>query len=139
MKKWILARLVLTLLLIAMTGLLTAAGPAPTPNVTFTLVSGLPETMRVGDTATVVILVASDQPFIFAQALPTEYFPGRGVVGNRGDHEPGGTSTQLEVTFTAKGSTAKFGGAVPVSVVAGARYQGGVTMSQRFDFMVNVP
>ena len=97
--------------------------------------SGRPRLQCFGE----LIEVTSDQPFIFAQALPTEYFPGRGVVGNRGDHEPGGTSALLEVTFTAKGSTAKFGGAVPVSVVAGARYQGGVTMSQRFDFMVNVP
>jgi hypothetical protein len=137
MYKRILSFLCLTFLLVLMTGALTAA--APMPQATFTLVSGLPETMNVGESATVVIQVDSDQPFIFAAALPTEYFPGRGVVAKGGDHGEGGTSTLLEVTFTAKGSTAKFGGAVPVSVVAGARYQGGVTITHSFDFMVNVP
>jgi len=137
MTKRIFSFLVLTVLLVLMTGVLTAA--APVPVTTFTLVSGLPETMNVGESYTVVILVESDQPFTFAQALPTAYFPGRGVVGNKGDHAPGGTSALLEVTFTAKGSTAKFGGAVPVAVVAGARYQGGATMTQSFDFLVNVP
>lgn len=137
MAKRLLSIFGLTVLSVLLTGLLTAAAPAPV--VTFTLVSGLPATMNVGDSATVVIQVDSDQPFIFAQALPTEFFPGRGVVANRGDHEPGGTSALLEVTFTAKSSTAKAGGPVPVSVVAGARYQGGVTISQRFDFFVTVP
>lgn len=129
--------LALTVLLVLLTGVLTAAAPVPHP--VFTQVSGLPETMNVGDTATVVIQVESDQPFVFAGALPTAYFPGRGVVANQGDHARGGTSATLEVTFTAKGSTAEFGGAVPVSVVAGVRYKGGVTISQSFDFMVNVP
>lgn len=137
MSKRFFSLLGLTLLLALMTGLLTAAAPAPVT--TFTLVQGLPETMNVGESYTVVVLVESDQPFTFAQALPTAFFPGRGVVGNKGDHAPGGTSALLEVTFTAKGSTAKFGGAVPVSVVAGARYAGGATVSQRFDFFVTVP
>ncbi len=137
MFKRILSIFGLVALMALMTGVLTAA--APMPNTTFTLVQGLPPTMNVGDTATVIIQVTSDQPFTFAQALPTAFFPGRGVVGNKGDHAAGGTSALLEVTFTAKGPTAKFGGAVPVSVVAGARYQGGVTMSKQFDFFVNVP
>jgi hypothetical protein len=137
MSKRFLFILGLMMLMVLMTSILTAAAPMPTT--TFTLVSGLPEVMNVGESYTVVVRVDSNQPFIFAQALPTAYFPGRGVVGNKGDHAPGGTSALLEVTFTAKGSTAKFGGAVPVSVVAGARYQGGVTVSQRFDFFVSVP
>lgn len=127
----------LTILLLLMTSALPVGAAAPTT--TFTLVSGLPETMNVGESYTVVVQVDSDQPFIFAQALPTAFFPGRGVVANKGDHASGGTSALLEVTFTAKGSTAQFGGAVPVSVVAGARYKGGVTMTERFDFFVNVP
>jgi len=137
MLKRILSFLVLAVLLVLMTGALTAA--APMPQTTFTLVSGLPDSMNIGDSATVVIQVTSDQPFNFAAALPDVYFPGRGVVAHGGDHQPGGTSATLQVTFIAKSSTAKFGGEVPVSVVAGARYPGGLTVSQSFDFMVNVP
>ena len=128
-------------LMLLLTGEVAAAALAPaTPNVTFTLVSGLPETMNVGDTATVVVQVTSDQKFNFAQMLPNFYFPGRGVVAVQGgDHAGGGTSATLEITFTAKESTADLGGAIPVSVIAGARYKGGYTASQQFDFSVNVP
>ncbi|MBI2332078.1 MAG: hypothetical protein HYU84_07970 [Chloroflexi bacterium] len=131
----------LLVLMVLLTGVLTAAAPPPsTPNVTFTLISGLPATMNVGDTATVVVQVTSDQEFNFAQMLPTFYFPGRGVVAVQGgDHAGSGTSATLEITFTAKDSTADLGGAIPVSVVAGARYKGGYTASQQFDFMVTVP
>jgi len=128
----------LFVLIALLTGALTAA--APIPNVTFTLVSGLPSTMNVGDTATVVVQVTSDQEFNFAQMLPTFYFPGRGVVAIQGgDHAGSGTTATLEITFEAKGSTADFGGAVLVSVVAGARYRGGYFDSKQFDFNVNVP
>jgi hypothetical protein len=133
--------LVIGLLVLAalLTGVLTAA--APVPNVTITLVSGLPSTMKVGDTATVVVQVTSDQEFNFAQMLPDHYYPGRGVVAVQGgDHAGSGTTTTLEITFKAKGSTANFqDGVAPVSVVAGARYQGGYVVSQRFDFFVAVP
>ena len=142
MSKKILSSFGLLVLIVLLTGALTAAAPAPppAPNVTFTLVSGLPETMNVGDTATVVVQVTSDQKFNFAQMLPNFYFPGRGVVAVQGgDHAGGGTSATLEITFTAKDSTADLGGAIPVSVVAGARYKGGYTASQQFDFMVTVP
>jgi hypothetical protein len=139
MSKRFLSVLGLTVVLILMAGILTAAAPAPLT--TFTLVSGLPATMQVGESYPVVIQVTSDQPFILAQAMPTEFFPGRAVVANQGDHASSGTSALLTVMFTAKDSTltAKYGGAVPVSVIAGVRYQGGVIMTQRFDFFVTVP
>jgi hypothetical protein len=138
MMKRILSVFGLLLLTVLLTGALTAA--APMPNVTFTLVSGLPATMNVGETATVVVQVTSDQAFNYAQMLPTFYFPGRGVVAVQGgDHVGSGASALLKITFVAKGSTAKFGGAVPVSVVAGARYRGGYVASQQFDFHVTVP
>ncbi|MBI5838536.1 MAG: hypothetical protein HZB19_00405 [Chloroflexi bacterium] len=138
MLKRILSAFGLLVLIALLTGALTAA--APIPNVTFTLVSGLPSTMNVGDTATVVVQVTSDREFNFAQMLPTFYFPGRGVVAVQGgDHAGSGTTATLEITFKAKGSTAEFGGAVPVSVVAGVRYQGGYVASQQFDFNVTVP
>ncbi len=128
----------LLVLLALLTGALTAA--APVPNVTFELVSGLPPTMNVGDTATVIVEVTSDQEFNFAQMLPTFFFPGRGVVAVQGgDHAGSGTTATLEITFEAKNSTADLGGAIPVSVVAGARYRGGYVASQQFDFNVTVP
>ncbi len=139
MTKKIISLIGLSALLILLTGALTAA--SPTPNVTFTLVSGLPTTMNVGDTATVVVQVTSDQQFNFAQMLPSFQFPGKGVIAVRGgDHAGSGTSATLQITFKAKSSTASFpGGVAPVSVVAGARFQGGYTASQRFDFTVAVP
>jgi hypothetical protein len=45
-----------------------SAATVPTP--TITLVSGLPSEMQVGESYTVVIDVISDQPFIWAMALP---------------------------------------------------------------------
>jgi hypothetical protein len=138
MIKRTLSAIGLLVLIVLLTGALTAAAPAP--NVTFTLVSGLPSTMNVGDTATVVVQMTSDQDFNSAQMLPTSFFPGRGVVAVQGgDHAGGGKTALLEITFVAKGSTADLGGAIPVSVVAGAHFKGGYTASQRFDFNVAVP
>ncbi|MBI5935960.1 MAG: hypothetical protein HY867_19820 [Chloroflexi bacterium] len=138
MFKRILSVIGLLVLATLLTGALTAA--APMPNVTFTLVSGLPPTMNVGDTVTVIVQVESDQEFNYAQMLPTFYFPGRGVVAIQGgDHAGSGASATLEITFKAKGSTAEFGGPAPVSVVAGVRFRGGYTTYQRFDFNVTVP
>jgi hypothetical protein len=137
MFKRILSAIGLLILAVLLTGVLTAA--APTPNVTITLVSGLPSTMNVGDTATVIVEITSDQEFNYAQMLPNFYFPGRGVVAVQGgDHAGGGKTATLAITFKAKGSTAKFG-AVPVSVVAGVRFRGGYVASQQFDFNVTVP
>ncbi len=126
-------------LVIFQLGVLTAAAPAP--NVTFTLVQGLPSTMNVGDTATVIVQVTSDQPFNFAQMLPSFQFPGKGVVAVQGgDHAGAGTTATLQITFEAKSSTANFpGGVAPVYAVAGARFPGGFVASQRFEFNVVVP
>jgi hypothetical protein len=125
-------------LMALMTGLLTAAAPVTT----IELVQGLPSTMNLGDTATVIVKVTSDTPFLYAQALPSMFFPGRGVVAAAGDHVGMDTTANLEVTFTAKNSTDDFANApgyAPVSVVVGVRYAGGYVVSQRFDFVVTVP
>src|SRR6185436_6247606 len=130
----------LVALMVLMTGVLSAA--APMPVTTFTLVQGLPSTMNVGDKYTVVVEVNSDQPFLFAQALPAMQFPGRGVVGAAGDHVGQGTTATLEVTFTAKNSTNDFAntpGYSPVSVTVGVRYPGGYVTAQRYEFIVTVP
>jgi len=135
MKRF-LSMLALSILLV---GLLTAA--APTPDTTFTLVQGLPSTMNVGDTYTVIVQVDSDQEFISAQALPSFQFPGKGVVAVQGGDRAGrGTSATLEVTFKAKSSTAAFPeGFAPVFVVVAVRYPGGYVASQEYSFNVTVP
>jgi hypothetical protein len=126
-------------LLALLTGLLTAA--APLPVTTFTLVQGLPATMNVGDTHTVIVQVESDQPFISATALPSFQFPGKGVVAVQGGDRAGsGTSATLEVTFKAKGPTTKMpNGIAPVSVVVGVRYAGGYVAVREYVFNVTVP
>lgn len=118
---------------------LTAAAPVPTT--TFTLVQGLPLTMNVGDVYTVVIQVESDQEFISASALPSFQYAGKGVVAVQGGDRAGsGTSATLEVTFKAKGSTAKMiDGVAPVYVVIGVRYGGGYVAAQQYLFNVTVP
>jgi hypothetical protein len=115
-----------------------SAATVPTP--TITLISGLPSEMQVGESYIVVIDVVSDQPFVWAMALPDLQYPGKGVVARGGDHAARGTTATLEVTFTAKSSTAEMPeGFAPVAVVVGVRYTNGYVVSQQFDFEVAVP
>jgi hypothetical protein len=144
MTKRTVAFIAVLVLSVVLSGGLTAAGPGPVPNVTFTLVSGgPPKTMQVGETATVVVEVTSDPDFLFAQMLPTFYFPGRGVMATNmgGDRVQGGGTARLEITFVAKESTSDLpnegacldgGGLAPVAFVAGAHYAGGYVATQRF-------
>ena len=129
----------LALLMVLVTGVLTAA--APIPNVTFNLVQGLPSTMNIGDTYTVVVDVTSDTPYNTVIALPSFQYPGKGVVAVQGgDHAGSGTSATLEVTFTAKSDTLRMANnQAVVHVVVGARFQGGYVASQDFVFYVTVP
>jgi hypothetical protein len=129
----------LALMMVLMTGVLTAAAPAP--NVTFNLVQGLPATMNVGDTYTVVVEVESDVPFNSVQAMPDLQYPGKGVVHVMGgDHVGGGTSATVEVTFTARTDTSKMpDGKDVVAVIVGVRYKGGVVVGEYFPFEVTVP
>ena len=120
--------------------LLTAADPLPDPEIT--VLQGLPATMEVGKTYTVIVQVTDDQAeFLLAQALPSFAYPGKGVVALKGgDHAGRGTSAVLEITFQAKSSTAKMpGGVAPVYVVAGVRYPGGYVVTQPFLYEVAVP
>ena len=134
--KRIFSMLVVSILAVS---LLTAA--APVPNTTFTLVQGLPSSMIVGETYTVLVQVDSDQPFLSAQALPSFQYPGKGVVAVQGGDRAGsGTSATLAVTFKAKSSTARMtDGAAPVYVVVGVRYAGGYVAVQQYLFNVVVP
>ena len=135
MKRFFLA----LVLMLFITGLLTAA--APLPNTTITLVHGLPSTMNVGEVNTVVVEVTSDQDFLQVQALPSFAYPGKGVVAVQGGDRAGrGTSATLEVTLEAKGSTEKMeGGVAPVHMVVGVRYPGGYVAVQDYTFEVKVP
>ena len=128
----------LAILLVLMTGVLTAAAPAP--KVTFTLVSGLPETMKIGESYTVVVNVVSDVPFNAVQAMPDPQYPGKGVVPVKGgDHAGAGTSATVKVMFTAKTDTTKMPeGKDVMAVVVGVRYKGGVVVGQYFPFEVTV-
>ena len=117
-----------------------APAPPPAPNVTFTVLTPLPETMTAGQTYDFVVQVTSDTPFISATALPDMYYPGRYVAAHGASRSGADTSATLTVTWTAKDSTAGLpGGVAPVAVVAGVRFQGGVVVSQRFDYNVSVP
>ena len=114
---------------------------APLPKTTFKLLQALPAVMNVGDEYTVAVQVKSDQAFISASAMPSLYYPGKGVVAVQGGDRVGsGTSAILEVTFKAKSDTAKMeGGVAPVYVIVGARYGGGYLATQEFVFYVTVP
>lgn len=129
----------LALMMVLMTGVLTAAAPAP--NVTFNLVQGLPSTMNVGDMYTVVVEVTSDVPFNVVQAMPDVQYPGKGVVHVQGgDHAGAGTSATVEVSFMAKTDTSKMpDGKDVLAVVVGVRYKGGVVVGEVFPFEVSVP
>lgn len=139
MSKRILSMIGLLVLMALVTGLLTAAAPVPVP--TFNLVQGLPATMNVGETYTVIVHVESDQPFTSVTALPSFQFPGKGVVAVQGGSRAGsGTSAIIEVTFKAKSATTRMpGGAAPVFVVVGVRYAGGYVDVQEYVFNVTVP
>jgi len=139
MSKRIISMIGLLALMALMTGVLTAAAPVPTT--TFTLIQGLPATLNVGETSTVIVQVESDQQFISATALPSFQFPGKGIVAVQGGDRAGsGTSATLEVTFKAKNPTTRMpGGAAPVFVVVGVRYAGGYVAVQEYIFNVTVP
>jgi len=124
---------------ILMTGLLSAA--APMPNTTFALVSGLPSTMNVGETYTVVVRVDSDVTFSSVHANPSFQFPGKGVVAVQGGDRAGsGTSATVEITYKAKTDTSKMpGGYAPVYFVVGVRYGGGYVAVKEYVFNVTVP
>lgn len=139
MKKSV-AIVALALLAAALVSSSVGAASTPAPAVTIELVSGLPSTMEVGQLYDVTIRVTSSEPFRLAMALPDDQFPGKGVVARGGDHSGAGTAATLTVTFRAVGSTSGFpDGRDYVAVVAGARFAGGQTVGQRFDFAVTVP
>jgi len=138
MKK-IVATLGLIFVMLLGNGLLIAAAPVPVTE--FTLVSGLPVTMDVGEMYTVVVSVDSDVPFSSVHANPSFQFPGKGVVAVQGGDRAGsGTSATLEITYKAKSDTSQMpGGYAPVYFVVGVRYGGGYVAVKEYLFNVTVP
>jgi len=147
MKK-LLSVLCLTILVAS---LLTAAAPMPSTFIELVQPEELqvlndPQaptptlTMSVGEILKVSVEVTSDQQFLFAQALPSFFFPGRGVVAVQGgDHAGRGTFAPLEITFQAKSPTAAIdSNGVPVHMVVGVRYPGGHVVVRDFLFKVIV-
>lgn len=131
----------LALMMVLMTGVLTAADPVPT--VTFELVQGLPATMNIGETYTAVVKVTSDTQYNWVAARPSFLYAGKGVVagqGNGGERAGAGTEALLEVAYTAKSDTSKMpNGETIVYLVVGARFKGGYVASEQFQFNVIVP
>jgi hypothetical protein len=109
--------------------------------------------LEVGESRTFDIRIDSGTPFILAIAVPDAYYPGRAIIWNGNDLAHRTDSAVLQLTVTAKGSTADLPavdnwpdsevcwpeGVAPASIVAGVRYKNGVVVSERFDFYVVVP
>ena len=111
--------------------------------------------LEVGESRTFDIRITGGTPFVLAIAVPDAYYPGRAIIWNGNDVARHDDSATLQLTMTAKGSTADLAqvygwpdpedtecwpeGVAPVSIVAGVRYTNGVVISERFDFYVVVP
>ena len=109
--------------------------------------------LEVGESRTFDIKITGGTPFVLAIAMPDSYYPGRAIIWNGNDLVHRADSATLQLTMTAKGSTADLPevcdwpepgdcwpeGVAPASIVAGVRYTNGVVISERFDFYVVVP
>ena len=112
-----------------------------------------PFVLTVGESYTFEIQLKSDEPFTVAMAMPDSYYPGRGVYWHGSDRENQDTLALLQLTMTARNSTADLpavcdwpepgdcwpAGVAPVAIVVGARYTGGEIYAERFLFTVVVP
>jgi hypothetical protein len=132
----------LALMMVLMTGVLTAAA-TPVPDVKFELVQGLPSTMNVGETYTAIVKVTSDTEYNWVAARPSFLYAGKGVVagqGNGGERAGAGTEALLTVEYTAKSDTSKMpNGETTVYLIVGARFKGGYVASEQYEFNVTVP
>ena len=132
----------------------TAGSPAvaaSAPTVTFTLLTPLPDRLAVGETAVIGVHVESSEPFLMAIALSDAYYPGRGVRFDGSAAQAGATSADLYLTITGTQSTAGLpavqdwpgdedwdAGVLPLAVRVGARFPGGIVLSESFLFGVTV-
>lgn len=121
------------------------------PEVTFTLLTPLPTTLAVGETARIGVHVESSEPFAMAIALSDAYFPGRGVRFDGSPARAHDTSADLWLTITGRAPTAGLpavqdwplnedwpAGTLPLAVRAGVRFEGGDVVSTGYLFGVTV-
>lgn len=125
------------ILIVVLLSLLVLPLQAQESTITLTNAPSETFTLAVGETYTFNIVVESAVPFVSAAAMPSSYFPGRGVFWAQPDHAQGGTSANLAVTMTGKNSTN--GEALPVYLYVAVRYQGGVVEYVEYHFNVIVP
>jgi hypothetical protein len=144
--------MVMAVLLMCVASQATAAPPPVSIKLLNPPKKGLLE-LAVGESYTFDIEITSDEPFLLAIAMTDQYYPGRGVFWHGSDRASQATSALLHLTITGKKSTADLAavcdwpepgycwpeGVAPVSIVVGARYEGGLTFSERFPFAVVVP
>jgi hypothetical protein len=143
--------MVLALVLVSAPASPAIAAPVATITLLNPPPSGLLE-LAVGESFTFNILITSDEPFVLAMALPSAYYPGRGVFWHESDRETQSNSALLHLTITAKKPTASLlavcdwpepgmcwhEGVAPVMIAAGVRYKGGLVESEVFPFAVRV-
>ncbi len=136
--KRALALILLAVLSLSM--IAAAPPPPPQPNITIQILTPPPAHLAVGQSFTFDVLITSDQPFNLAMVHGDQQFPGKGIYYHGSDSANHATSALLHLTMTGKGSTAGLpGGVAPYAVVAGARFHGGITLMQVFNFTVAVP
>lgn len=134
----------------------SAPTPSEAPDVTFEFSISPPANpdksigIGVGDTITVQVTITSDQPFLHAVAAMDAHYPGRGVFVQHRAMQRRGTEATLSLTVTGKAPTAGLWavsdwydhdsteGSAPLAMVAGVRFQGGITASDAFPFFVVV-
>lgn len=95
--------------------------------------------LHVGESYTLDLEVNSDTEFLRAQAMPTQYYPGRGIFYSGSDRAGRGTSATLHLTVTGKEPTDSLpGGYAPASAIVGVHVQKGDVVTEQFDFQVIV-
>jgi hypothetical protein len=142
-------------IVVALALLACMASSAAADTTTITLLNDPGDLLEldVGETHTFHVKVTSDTPFILAMAMPDVYYPGRAIVFSGNDIAHRDDFAILHLTMTGKGSTDDFAavegwpedgmdwdaGTVPVSIVVGVRYKGGLVITKQFSFAVDVP
>ncbi len=133
-------RILLLLIAVSMTAVLATPAAAAEPTITFENppTGGVLE-LAVGETHVFDVTVTSDESFVLAIALTDQFYPGRGVFFAGSDRETQSTSADLHLTIRGKEPTDFLpDGLAPAAIVVGVRYQKGVVVSARFDFLVRV-
>ena len=109
--------------------------------------------LDVGESHTFEVHISSDEPFVIATAMTDSYYPGRGVSWSRSNVVNHDNYAVITLTVTGKASTSGLfavcdwpepgycwpEGVAPVSIVAGARFSGGMVVAEAFTFAIIVP